>query len=322
MKSKLPQVFNSSKQAQKFCKNGTSICIGNFDGIHLGHKQLILSIHKNSNNGEFKKIVYSFEPHPVKLLSPKVAPPLINTLAQKIELLQKESIDAIILETFDKEFAKLSPQDFFKEILINRLNVKSITVGYDFSFGSKRSGTIQTLQDLCHHHKVHLSIMSAYLWKNTLVSSTIIRQHITHGEVKTAKQLLGRPYFIEGIVKSGFKRGTTLGFSTANLDSMNEIIPQDGVYATLVEFNHKTFSSITNIGHNPTFGENPLSIETHIFDFDQDIYDKKIKLEFLDFIREEKKFINQDELIQQIKKDIKKSKKIIDQYIKKYDIKI
>lgn len=322
MKSTLPQVFHSSTKAKSFCKNGTSLCIGNFDGIHRGHQKLIQLINQNSPSNQFKKLVYSFEPHPVRLLSPQVAPLLINTLDQKIELLQNQNIDGIILEKFDKDFAKLSPVEFFEKVLIEKLQVKSITVGYDFSFGSKRSGTIKTLEKLCQKYDVECHIMPAYLWKNTLVSSTIIRQYLQNGQVKIAKQLLNRPYFIEGKVKAGFKRGTTLGFSTANLDSINEITPKDGVYASLVNYKNKTYKSITNIGRNPTFGENPLSIETHIFDFDQDLYNQKIRLNFIDFIRDEKKFSNQTELVEQIKKDIGKAQNIIKKYIEKYDIKI
>lgn len=304
-------IFHSTSEAKNFLKQGSCVAIGNYDGFHFGHQAIVKSLIQKAQEKKLKSALLTFEPHPVKLLAPEVAPLLINTLKQKLELIGEYGLDAIVAQNFDQKFSKIKPEDFFKKYLINDLNAQFVTVGHDFTFGEKRSGTIETLEHLAQKNHIDVKIVEAKMLANTLVSSSLIRKLIKDGNVKLASKMLTRPFFIDGHVVQGHNRGTALGIHTANLTTENELIPSDGVYASFVRLNNKTFTSVTNIGFNPTFDNQTRSIETHILDFNQNIYDKNIRLFFIEKIREEIKFATPTALVQQIEKDIASAKKIL-----------
>lgn len=307
------RIFDSSQQAQTLLRKGAAVTIGNYDGLHLGHRSIITQLKAEAKKRKLLSVVYTFEPHPVKVLAPAIAPPLINTREQKIEFLKNCGVDIVIFEKFNKRFSHLSPEIFFKKVLIERLNAGFIIVGHDFTFGSKRQGNIETLEHFCHTYKIGVRIVEPCLYGETLVSSSLIRRYVTEGKVKEVIPLLTRPFFIEGMVVRGAGRGKTLGIPTLNLRVGNELLPGKGVYATRVRFGNQIHPSITNIGNNPTFGQNPLSIETHVFLPKKNAYGKKVRLFFLERIRDEMTFKNSADLVRQIQKDIRKAKRILSQ---------
>lgn len=302
------KVFTSSLKAKSFCQKGAAITIGNFDGVHRGHQDILKKLITKAKQLKIPSVVYTFKPHPVKVLSPHNAPKLIQTLPQKIELLKNQGVDAVVLEPFTRKFASLTAKPFFEKILKNRLNSRFILVGYDFTFGAKRSGNRDTLKQLCDQHDIDLLIEDAFFVKDTLSSSSLVRKEISEGDIVSANKLLGRPYFIDGVIVKGDGRGRTIGVPTANLDSDQELLPDTGVYATIAEINKKKYASVTNIGKAPTFGEHPLRIECHLIGQEMNLYKKKMRLHFLYHLRNEKKFSDQNELIKQIHADIKKAK--------------
>lgn len=303
------KIFQGSNAAQNKIKKPV-IALGNFDGVHIAHQKLFEETRKLAKQIRGNSCVYTFIPHPVKVLSPLSAPPLINTLKQKIKLIEKNKIKALILEPFIKDFSHLNPEDFFQKILIQKLNAAGIVAGYDFTFGSKRSGKTELLLKLCQAHQIPCKILEAQYFKNTLISSSQIRQFIQQGHVEQAKHLLGRNFEILGQVVKGEGIGTSLGFPTANIMAENELIPGNGVYATRVKVGLRTYSSVSNIGFRPTFGGKKLTLETHLFKFKKRIYGKELRIQFIKKIRDEIAFSSIQDLIIQIKKDVETAKKI------------
>lgn len=304
-------VFESTTKASSALKTNTVVAIGNYDGVHLGHQEILKKARAYADKNKLKLVVLSFEPHPVKFLAPEVAPKLIQTAEQKASKLMSSGVDVVVLQKFNQDFAKLTPEEFFNKHLKKNLKAQAIFVGYDFTFGKKRKGTTETLEALGKEHGIAVKITAAKMKGETLVSSSLVRKLIQQGEIKKASGLLAHDFFIEGTVIPGHKRGTALGIHTANLETQNELIPNDGVYATRIQIKKKVYQSVTNIGYNPTFENTERSIETHIFDFDQDIYDETIKLTFVDKLRDEIKFASPAALVKQIEKDIAQAKKVL-----------
>ncbi|OGP14022.1 MAG: riboflavin biosynthesis protein RibF [Deltaproteobacteria bacterium GWA2_50_8] len=285
------------------------ITLGVFDGVHRGHQHIFELIKKQAKKNRGKSIVYTFNPHPVRQLAPEACPPMLLTLEQKIETIRRQKVDYLIIEAFTPVFSKLSPDKFFQKVIVDRIQAREIYVGYDFTFGCQRSGTIETLEQLGKNHGIGIHIVPAFFLDNTLVSSTRIRQLIAESKMSSASYLLGKHYCIEGHVVTGRGiGGKKLGFHTANIETLNELIPPNGVYATFVKIKHKRHFSVTNIGTNPTFGGKTLSIESHILNFRRNIVGQKICLEFVEKIREEINFSNAMDLSHQIQSDIEIAK--------------
>lgn len=282
--------------------------MGNYDGIHLGHRHILNNLKKQAKKKGLPSVLYTFEPHPVKVLSPENAPALINTLEQKIELLKKTGIDAVVIEKFARDFSHLTPESFFEKYVVGNLHAKFIAVGYDFTFGSKRHGNRETLEKLCPEAGIDLEIVEPYFYRNTLVSSSLIRKRILEGKVKEAIPLLTRPFFLDGTIVRGKMRGGRLGIPTANLKTTGELIPADGVYVTETLLAGKKIRGVTNIGTNPTFGHGARTIETNLFKFKKNIYGKKVRLTFLKRLRGEIRFFSIKALVSQIRKDIARAK--------------
>lgn len=287
--------------------------MGNYDGVHVGHRSILHTLVKESKKRKLASVVYTFDPHPVKILAPHLAPPLINTQIQKIELLASCGIDAVIVEKFDRRFSSLSPEIFFQKIIRERLNGRYIIVGTDFTFGKKREGNSETLEHLCFKNNIDIMIMKPQMAGDTLVSSTVVRKYLLEGDVTHASRLLGRLFFLNGQVVHGKKRGHQLGIPTANLKTANELMPAEGVYATKARIGKKIYGSVTNIGTNPTFGNRQKSIETHLLGVDRKIYGRNVRLHFVKRLRDEKKFKDPQTLVLQIKKDIEQAKRICPQ---------
>lgn len=306
------KVFQSSIEAKAKLKKPV-IILGNFDGVHLAHQKLFELATQLAKQIRAKTCVYTFYPHPVKILSPHAAPLLISTLKQKIKLLAQFKIKQLVLEPFVPSFASLSPEDFFEKILIERLNAKGVVAGYDFTFGAKRSGNSDLLLRLCEKKGIPCKILEAQHHQNTLISSSQIRQFIRSGDIPQAGQLLGRPFEVIGKVVKGEGIGKTLGFPTANILAENELIPGNGVYATYTKIGLRKYPSLTNIGFRPTFGGKKLSIESHLLNFKRNIYGKDLRILFLKKIRDEIAFSSIQELVSQINKDIQSARKFFRQ---------
>lgn len=256
-------------------------------------------------------VAYTFFPHPVKVLSIRSAPLLINTLEQRLELIAGTGMAAAVVEPFDLKFAHMAAEEWFEKTLVGNLKAVGVVAGYDFTFGTHRSGTVETLEKLCRKHGMECRILEARLAGETLISSTQIRDFIGKGEVALAAELLGRAFFVDGTVVKGAGRGVQLGIRTANLKTENELLPLNGVYATWAELGGRRYRSVSNVGMNPTFGGTTVGIEAHLLGFKRNIYGKKLRLHFVERLRSERSFSGPGELVQQIGKDIEAAEKIL-----------
>ncbi|MBN1906128.1 MAG: bifunctional riboflavin kinase/FAD synthetase [Deltaproteobacteria bacterium] len=289
------------------------LTIGNFDGVHKGHLALFdrVKILARGINGQ--SVVMTFEPHPLKVVRHRNEPKLITPLEDKIRLILAAGIDVIFCLPFTLEFAAISAHDFVQELLLKKIGIKEIVVGYDYSFGSGRKGNIELLKKMGEELGFRVHVVEPVYLNDTLISSTSIRNLIREGNLAGAKRLLGRDHQITGIVKTGMGRGgSLLNFPTANLAPYKEIIPGGGVYAVRVILKGREYNGVCNIGTNPTFNGESLSIETHILDFSDDIVGEKLAIRFVDRLRDEKKYSSKDELIGQIEKDVINARKILE----------
>lgn len=280
------------------------ITLGVFDGVHRGHQHIFKQCLREAKRQRGTAVVYTFDPHPVSVLFPGASPPLINTLPQKLELLAASGFRAAVVETFTPSFSQLAPEAFFKKILMGRLRARSLFVGYDFTFGVHRTGTTERLKALGKQYGVAVNVIAAFLLKEYLVSSTEIRKRIEVGDMVTAAELLGHPYFIDGKIVRGEGRGAQIGIPTANLSTDNRLLPPTGVYATYSRLQHKRYRGVTNIGTRPTFGGTDATIETHLIAFRRPILGRRVRLEFLTRLRDEQKFTGPEDLVAEIRHDI------------------
>lgn len=281
------------------------IALGSFDGLHLGHLSLIKKAKDLAVKNNGKSIIFTFKNHPRKFLNTTNKIQLIMTNEEKIDILQNEEVDIIAFKAFDEKIMKMMPDEFIRW-LCKSYNVKGIIVGFNFKFGYKNLGDVETLEKFQEEYKYKLYVMKPYTMQDEIISSTSIRKELLDGNVKKAFNMLSRPYMLSGKVIDGKKLGRTIGFPTANLEINKEkVIPKKGVYYTNVKIDEKTFKGITSVGNNPTVNGQELTLETYILNFNEDIYGKEIKVYFIDRIRDEVKFNNINELVAQLKKDKK-----------------
>jgi len=285
------------------------VTIGNFDGVHLGHQKIFKRVIQRCKKIGGTSVVFTFYPHPLKVLDPKRVPPSLTTFEEKIKLIESIGIEVLIYERFTKRFANQSPLEFIENILHNRVHACEILVGQDYAFGKNREGSVEILKELSKQYNYRLWIIKNVVVDGIPVRSTSIRNLIQQGDVKTAGRLLGRPYTIEGKVIRGYKR--QIGFPTANIKPPQKLIPKDGVYVGWVNTQKGKFPSVINIGLNPTFGNKQRSIEAHILNFEGNLYGKSIRIEFVERLRDEKKFRSVRSLVNQIEKDIKEATLIL-----------
>lgn len=287
------------------------LTIGNFDGLHLGHQALIRRVIDRAAELSGTSILLTFEPHPLKVIAPARCPLFLNTFQEKAQLLDKMGLNLLICLDFTTEFASTSPREFVESLLVKQLKVQEVFVGHDFRFGQGREGTVQFFKQLGTEFGFKAIEVPALKVDNMVVSSTTLRSLVKQGEVKKASKLLGRAYSIAGKVIWGESRGRKLGFPTANIQPVHELIPGNGVYAVRAEWRGKVFPGVANIGFRPTFKHDQLSIEIHLFDFFQDIYQEDLKVCFVEKLRDEQTFTGVEELTAQIQKDAEKARKIL-----------
>ncbi|MBI5640157.1 MAG: bifunctional riboflavin kinase/FAD synthetase [Nitrospirae bacterium] len=290
------------------------ITLGNFDGLHLGHQELIKMIISRARETDGTSLVVTFRPHPLKILAPEKCPPLISIYEEKIRLFERLGIDVLVKIPFNVDFSTMPPRDFVKNILCDMLGAKEIYVGYNYRFGKGREGNIQMLKKLGEELGFTVREVEQISIGSEVISSTKIRQLLKDGEVEHASRLLGRSYAITGIVVRGDGRGKGLGFPTANIVPKHMIIPANGVYAVRLFVRDRLYDGIANIGLRPTFSKETLTVEVNIFNFNEDIYSEEVSLFFISRIREEKKFHGAGELVRQIEKDLIKAKEILAGY--------
>ncbi|MEZ0535804.1 bifunctional riboflavin kinase/FAD synthetase [Caldicellulosiruptoraceae bacterium PP1] len=286
-------------------KEDISVAIGFFDGLHIGHMALINKLKEKKGC----KAIFTFKNHPDELIKGHID--YILTEKERLELFSENNIDIVFFIDFTQELMKMTPQQFIDEILIKKLRVKNVIVGYDFTFGYRAIGNAEYLKEKLNERKIDCTIIEPIYYNNQIISSTKIRDYIKSGLIEIANNMLGYNYFIAGMVKKGKALGREIGFPTINISFSNKkIIPKYGVYATYTIIDNIKFPSITNVGQNPTVSDGGINIETHIFDISKELYNKDVKIEFLKYIREEIKFDNIELLKQQINKDIKEVKKL------------
>lgn len=294
---------------------GAYVTIGNFDGVHLGHQYIFRKLAGEAHAAGRHAVVITFEPHPKMIIHPDRKPfYLITTLEEKIALIGRQNMDALILIPFSLEFAKTTAEEFVCRILWEKLHLRKVVIGHDYTFGRGKEGNEAFLKAFGEKLGFVVEVMNAFTIGDVIVSSTRVRNAILAGDVKTAAAFLGRPYNLTGVVVEGHHRGGGLGFPTANIESEKVLIPAGGVYAALVNLEGHRHRAVLNIGINPTFGDNQQTIEVFLLDFQERIYGKTLEVLFIEKLRDEKKFADPEELIHQIKDDVSKAKEILAPY--------
>ncbi len=307
----------------KFDYPNPVVTIGNFDGVHIGHQKIFKKVVEKARKINGTPIAITFDPHPVRVLAPERGLKILTTFEDKANLISSEGIKVLICIGFSKEFAKTDPDDFIRDILVNKLGVKWVIVGHNYAFGKGKKGTTALLRRRGKKYGFDVSVVRYAKVYDDIVSSSRVRSLLLRGRVCEASRMLGRAYHIGGMVIKGAGRGASLLHTpTANITTPNELVPKEGVYAVKVSIGNRQeaigrrkeceiYDGVANIGKNPTFGDVPMSYEVHIFNFDKNLLGEKIKIHFIDRIRDEKKFSGISELEENIRKDIEKAKQIL-----------
>ncbi|KAE9637084.1 bifunctional riboflavin kinase/FAD synthetase [Defluviitalea raffinosedens] len=283
----------------------SAVTLGNFDGIHLGHRKLIETVKNVSKEENYQSIVFSFYPHPQMVLKKDHSIKMIFSRSEKKHRLEQMGIDLYIEYPFTNEFADISAEEFVEEILIKQLHAKVIVIGSNNKFGKQQKGNAQFLKEREKKWGLKVIEIPPVLYQGEIISSTRVREELSKGNISKVNELLGIPYIIMGKVLEGKKLGNTFGYPTANIAAEKDrIYPPNGVYLTRTKWNGKYYHSVTNIGYNPTVNGKNKVIETYIIDFNSNLYNEVVEIEFYQWIRSEQKFSNVEELIKQMKKDV------------------
>ncbi|PIE56545.1 MAG: riboflavin biosynthesis protein RibF [Desulfobulbus propionicus] len=290
------------------------VTIGNFDGVHLGHQRLFEEVVSRAHQMGGTSVAVTFAPHPLKILRPGGVR-LISSTSQKIELIRRAGLDVLVIIPFNRIFAEMPAAQFVDEVLLRRLGIRHLVVGFDYAFGREREGDIDFLVQQGAAKGFPVTVIHAHVVEGTLVSSTKIRELVVAGRMRDVRRLLGRWYQIRGVVSRGKQRGgRMLGFPTANLQlSEEDLCPKTGVYVTQVIYDGRQYGGVANIGYNPTFADTALVAETHIFDFNRDIYGKSLHIDLLRHLRSETVFASTEDLVVQIRKDIEVAHKVLEE---------
>ena len=293
-----------------YAENNIQVTIGNFDGVHIGHQEFLSRIALDCKQAKSKFVVITFVPHPIQILKAQSGF-LINSFLERRELLAKCGVDYLLEVDFTRDFSTLKPEDFLAKFVFSFLGIDKIYLGHDFAFGANKSGDYKLAKTLCEKENISLILQDEFLLDSHTVSSSIVRASIAIGEMEQVYSLLGRAYFLSGRVIKGQGRGKQIGFPTANIDFGKElIVPARGVFITQTTIHDMTYNSVTNIGINPTFNMGlDINIETHLLDFNRDIYGEEMRVTFLKKIRDEKKFSSVNDLVTQIDCDVQSAKK-------------
>jgi len=297
------QVFNHRKKPS--ANSSSIVTIGNFDGMHLGHRALINTIVKEANDKDFRSALVTFEPHPQEIINSKTKIPRICSAKHQLHLFEEVGLDEVHLIPFTKELSQMKPEKFALQFLINRFNLSKLVIGYDFRFGKFRAGDFKLLETLSKKYEFLIEEIAPVKENDQTVSSTLIRKLIKEFRFSEIPSYLGREFSIFGKVVLGKKRGKKLGFPTANIKPGITLALQNGVYVSKIKLDKKIYYGVANIGIKPTFGKNDVTVETYIFNFEENIYGKFIEVIPLYQLRLEKKFSDVKELKHQIMLDIK-----------------
>lgn len=298
------RVFNGLEEFSPLPK-AAAVAIGNFDGLHLGHQKILEALCASAGEKKLTSLVLTFSPHPEKVLHQKPVP-LIQTIEQRLNGFSKMGIETVLL-TSGKEFFSLPGRDFARDVLAGRLGARAVVIGDSFRFGRHRDSDVGDLESCGQSFGFAVLSVPPVRRKGVVVSSSLLRSLLAAGRVDEAGRLLGRPYEIEGTVVPGLSRGRALGFPTINTRPLNEITPP-GVFATWAAWDSRPFPAVTNVGLRPTFGPGEPGIETHILDFEEDIYGEKVRIQFLKKLRDEKKFESPEDLARQIGRDVRRAR--------------
>ncbi len=287
------------------------LTLGNFDGVHLGHQAIFEKVIERARATGGTSVAFTFEPHPLKVLTPERSPRLLNTFHGKMRLLELAGLDVVICAKFTRSFADQNPEDFAREVLAKTIGVREVYVGYDYAFGKGREGSIDSLKRMGKTYGFEVGVIEPVRIDDIVVSSSVLRDLISNGKIEEASKLLGRPYAIEGEVVHGANRGRTIGFPTANLHTANEVLPAFGVYAVHAYIGGRRFQGVASIGIRPTFDAGPVSIEVYLFGFEGELYGRQMELQFVKRLRGEEKFPDVDSLVRQIRKDVEQARQVL-----------
>ena len=281
------------------------VTIGTFDGVHLGHQQILKQLIDTSRKSKLKSVLLTFFPHPRMVLQPDISMRLIQTIQEREKALQKTGLDYLVIHPFSTEFSRLSADDYVKQILVEQLNVRKVVVGYDHRFGRNRTASLEDMYHYADIHEFEVIEINAEKIESTAVSSTKIRKAIDEGNIELANTYLGHSFTIEGMVIDGDKRGRELSYPTANIDLQNphKIVPKQGVYLVKSNLEDRIIYGMMNIGTKPTFNAAMPSIEVHFFDWNGNLYGQAVQVELLKWVREERKFNTVEKLQIQIQAD-------------------
>lgn len=289
------------------------LALGNFDGLHRGHMKIIERIRRVAAERGGTSLVLTFDPHPPRIVRPDKAPPLLMTLDQKLEALERAGVHGVAIVRFTRDLSRWEPETFVRSVLVDWLRVAEVWVGADFLFGRDRSGNFSLLRTLGGQYGFRSEKIDPVRYKDFVVSSTRIRRLVAEGRVDEAGALLGHHFFIDGTVVRGAGRGRGIGVPTANLDTQNELVPPHGVYATTLTIGGVVHPSVTNIGSRPTFEEAPKTVvEVHALGIDRDLYGQGLRLGFVQRLRDERRFPDVDALKAQIDADVRRARRLFD----------
>ncbi|MGI8649095.1 MAG: bifunctional riboflavin kinase/FAD synthetase [Rubrobacter sp.] len=290
---------------------GRAVALGNFDGVHLGHRIVLEKTIDEGKRRDLEVIAATFDPHPREVLKPESAPRLLTDIATRRRLLIEAGMDDVAVVAFDRDLSTESPEEFVSSILIESLRARIVVVGKNFRFGYRASGDIVDLQRIMASFGGEAFGVGVRLESEEDISSTRIRELLTHGDVAGAARLLGRPHEVRGTVIPGDRRGRTIGFPTANvLPPQDILVPARGVYACRVRLGEATYPACVNVGLAPTFGERESRVEAHLLDFEEDIYGEVLNVGFVERLRGEQKFSGVEELVAQIRRDVQRSREV------------
>jgi riboflavin kinase/FMN adenylyltransferase len=287
------------------------LALGNFDGLHRGHLKIIERVRRGAAEHGGTPMAMTFDPHPPRVVRPDKAPPLLMTKAQKLEALDRAGIRAVAVVRFTRELSHWDPETFVRTVLVEWLRVSEVWVGANFLFGHERSGNFTSLRTLGQRYGFRADKIDPVRYKEFVVSSTRIRRLVTEGRMDEAAALLGHPYYLDGRVVEGKRRGREIGYPTANIDTDNELVPPYGVYATTMTIEGIVRAGLTNIGVRPTFNDDPrMTIETHLLNYDGDLYGRTVRLAFVQRLRDERRFEDVDALRSQIDADRRRAERL------------
>jgi riboflavin kinase/FMN adenylyltransferase len=290
---------------------GGAVSIGNFDGVHAGHAEIVRRLNARAASLGGPSLVFSFDPHPVRLLRPDSAPPPLTWADRKAELLARLGISALIAYPTDMEMLRLTPDAFFRRIVVETLDARAMVEGANFHFGKNRAGDVTTLQGLAGAARIDVEIVEPLMMDGEPVSSSRVRRLIAEGRVQEALRLLTQPYRLRGMVTHGIGRGHSLGFPTANLSAIDTLLPAEGVYACRVMIDDRAWPAAANLGSNPTFGEDAVKLEVHVIGFQGSLYGRILEVDFLERIRGVETFPNADALRARLQRDVEYATRVV-----------